>query len=80
MVLAWIVDDAVDVGGVAAAHRDDDRQARVRQREHEWSREPQAVDRQLETSEAVAFVRISAGEIEDDLGTTARSITREDCC
>ena len=61
-------DDGVDVRRVAAAHRDDDRQiARAAGVEHDAIALAQPVDRELQPPEPIAFVRIGAGQIEDEV-------------
>ena len=62
-------DDGVDVGGVAAAHRDGDRQAGAAgtRASDDLVAPAQSVDGELEAAEPIAFVRIGAGKIEDEV-------------
>ena len=61
-------DDGVDVRRIAAAHADDNRDVAVAARvEHQAIACAQAVDRQPEAAEPITFVRIGAGQIEDDV-------------
>ena len=68
-------DDGVDVGSIAAAHGDGDRQAGAARQasKHDLVAVAQAVDRQLQPPEPIAFVRIGAGKIEDEIRADAGS-------
>src|SRR5439155_19896358 len=62
-------DDGLDVRGVAATHDDDGRDVAVAERvKYKAIAGAQAVDCQLQTSKSIAFVRVGAREIEDDIG------------
>ena len=72
--------DVVHVGGVAAAHRDDDREpGGAAARQHQLIAAAQAVDRQLQTAQSIPFVRIGAREVEHQIGLVPVSTTSRQC-